>query len=158
MLALDHYHYARWLSIHIKDLQQLETSCPSVYRQFMVGHFVTQKSTRKFSTTAHDQIHEQLNAVVKGDGGILGITEDEQALRRWMIGCPEISRMLNDYDETHQRNNETTDHKQIASVQANSRNDVKNMVKVLRVTLTKTAEVWRATSPPHPRLSNPPTF
>ena len=57
MFALDHYHYARWLSIHIKDLQQLETSCPSVYRQFMVGHFVTQKSTRKFSTMAHDQIH-----------------------------------------------------------------------------------------------------
>jgi len=29
---------------------------------------------------AHDQIHEQLNALVKGDGGIIGITENESAL------------------------------------------------------------------------------
>ena len=35
---------------------------------------------------AHDQIHEQLNAIVKGDGGILGITENEFSLET-MDGC-----------------------------------------------------------------------
>ena len=28
---------------------------------------------------AQDQIHKQLNAIVKGDGGIIGITEIESA-------------------------------------------------------------------------------
>ena len=34
---------------------------------------------------AHDQVHEQLNAMVKGDGGVIGITENDHALRRWMV-------------------------------------------------------------------------
>ena len=32
------------------------------------------KSKHKFSTLAHDRVREQLNAIVKGDGGIIGIT------------------------------------------------------------------------------------
>ena len=43
----------------------------------MKGNFVIQKTARKFSGVAHDQVHEQLNAVVKGDGGIVGITEND---------------------------------------------------------------------------------
>jgi len=34
---------------------------------------------------AIDQVHEQANAVIKGDGGAVGITEDPSALRRWMV-------------------------------------------------------------------------
>jgi len=79
---MDHYHYSRWLSIHIRDLMQLHDQCPSAYSEFMAGHFVTQKSSHKFSSLAHDQIHEQLNAMVKGDGGVIGITGNDQALRR----------------------------------------------------------------------------
>ncbi len=80
MFAMDHYHYSRWLSIHVRDLMQLHNRCPSAYAEFMAGHFVTQKSSHKFSSLAHDQIHEQLNAMVKGDGGVIGITENDQAL------------------------------------------------------------------------------
>ena len=48
---------------------------------------------------AHDQIHEQLNAVVKGYGGIVGITENDDALRRWMVAGPEAARMLLEYHD-----------------------------------------------------------
>ncbi len=35
---------------------------------------------------AHDQIHEQLNAIVKGDDGIIGITESNAALQDgWLL-------------------------------------------------------------------------
>ena len=65
MFAMDHFHYARWLSVHVRDLIQ-QRECPKVWNEFLKGHFVTQKTSRKFSMMAHDQIHEQLNAIVKG--------------------------------------------------------------------------------------------
>ena len=42
---------------------------------------MTQNTGRKLSSLAHDQVHE-LNAIVKGDGGIIGITENEAAFTR----------------------------------------------------------------------------
>jgi hypothetical protein len=43
---------------------------------------------------AIDQAHEQNNAIVKGDGGAIGLTEDPAALRRWMVAGPKISRLF----------------------------------------------------------------
>jgi hypothetical protein len=86
MFVLDHYHYAR-LTIHVKDLVQLPSLSLDTRMQFMNGYFVTQKFSHRFLALAHDQIHEQQNALVKGDGGIIGITENEVALRRWMVAA-----------------------------------------------------------------------
>ena len=46
---------------------------------------------------AIDQAHEQNNAVIKGDGGAIGLTEDKAALRRWMVAGPEISRLVDEF-------------------------------------------------------------
>ena len=43
------------------------------------------KSKHKFSTLAHDQVREQLNAILKGDDGIIGIIVNDAVLGRWMI-------------------------------------------------------------------------
>ena len=99
MFAMDHYHYARWLSVHVIDLQELPNDSPDTHREFVKGNFVTQKSSHKFSALAHDQIHEQQNALVKGDGGIVGITENEGALRRWLVAVPEIARILSEFED-----------------------------------------------------------
>ena len=101
MFALDHIHYARWLTVHVIDLLQLQSRCPDIYADFVRGNFVTRKRSRKFSSLAHDQVHEQQNAIVKGDGGIIGITEHEAALKRWMVAGPEISQLLSEYEEKH---------------------------------------------------------
>ena len=50
---------------------------------------------------AHGQVHEQLNAMVKGDGGVIGITENEAALKHWMVAGPEVVRLLTEYDGKH---------------------------------------------------------
>ena len=42
----------------------------------------------------HFHKHEQVNARLKGDGGIIGITENEEALRKWLLAAPEVSDML----------------------------------------------------------------
>ncbi|KAJ8041388.1 hypothetical protein HOLleu_12190 [Holothuria leucospilota] len=101
MLAMDHYHYARWLTVHETDLQELPNdSVVDVHRAFVKGNFVTQKSSHKFSALAHDQIHEQpQNVIVKGDGGVIGITENEAAHRRWMVAGSEIARIVNEFED-----------------------------------------------------------
>ena len=41
--------------------------------------------TYKFSAIAHDQCHKQQNAIVKGYSGVIGITENEEALQLWWL-------------------------------------------------------------------------
>ncbi|CAG9769504.1 unnamed protein product [Ceutorhynchus assimilis] len=53
-----HYHYSRWLSVHIKDLEELQHKAPDVYEQFRLGKFLVQKSTRSFSALGVDHAHE----------------------------------------------------------------------------------------------------
>jgi len=48
---------------------------------------------------AVDQAHEQCNALVKGDGGAIGITEHESALLRWMTAGPELCRVAGEFEE-----------------------------------------------------------
>ena len=76
----------------------LEEQHPDVASEFHKGNCVIHKSRRDLSGMAIDQAHEQNNAVIKGDGGAIGLTEDPAALRRWMVACPEVSRLLAAYD------------------------------------------------------------
>ena len=133
MFALDHYHYARWMTVHVSDLLALQKKCPSIHAEFLKGNFVTQKSKHKFSALAHDQVHEQLNAVVKGDGGIIGITENDAALRRWMIAGPETARVLIEYNDYQpiNKNDTARHHEQIPSVQKMFLSHVKNVTEVM---------------------------
>ncbi|KAJ2938093.1 hypothetical protein O0L34_g19419 [Tuta absoluta] len=89
-----HPNYARWLSVHIADLEALPVNAPDVHGEFSKGNFVIRKTQKPFSALAVDQAHEQHNAIVKGDGDAIGLTQDPTALRRWMIAGPEICRFF----------------------------------------------------------------
>ena len=80
MFAFYHTNYARRRPIHIKDMTQLKETVPLVYEKFNKGNFVVQKSTHGFSTMAMDQAHEQMNDLLKGDGGVIGITDNPLTL------------------------------------------------------------------------------
>jgi hypothetical protein len=47
---------------------------------------------------AEDQAHEQNNKDVKTDGGAVGILDNESSLMKWMIGGPEIARLVKDFN------------------------------------------------------------
>ena len=79
LFALDHINYARWLPVHIADMLNLIKTHPVIYHEFMNGHFAVQKTSNIFSAIAIDQCHEQMNKLVKGEGGAVGLTEDPQA-------------------------------------------------------------------------------
>ena len=84
--------------MHVKDLVELETKAPAIYRRFVAGDFAICKTSRPFSELGIDQAHEQNNAVVKGGGGAIGLTEDEEALRRWNIVGPLLSELINEFE------------------------------------------------------------
>ena len=96
--ANNNVNYARWLPIHYRDMVTLEQKHPQLAQEFQSGNFVVHKSSRQFSAVAIDQAHEQANAVIKADGGAIGMTEDPSALRRWMIAGPEVSHLVAQYE------------------------------------------------------------
>ena len=54
----------------------LKNAHPGIFMEFTQGHFTVQKTTKAFSAIALDQNHEQLNCMIKGDGGAIGLTEN----------------------------------------------------------------------------------
>ena len=57
---------------------------------------------------AIDQFHEQVNALVKGDIGAVGLTESPQALERWMVAGPEMARVLLELEASSSIPSDTT--------------------------------------------------
>ncbi|XP_052123378.1 uncharacterized protein LOC127749403 [Frankliniella occidentalis] len=97
--ALDHQNYARWLPIHLRDLINLEKHHPELWNAFQKGYFVAAKSSRRFSTISLDQAHEQLNATLKGNGGVVGLTDSPSALLNWILFAPEIADIVDKFEQ-----------------------------------------------------------
>lgn len=134
--ALDHTNYARWLPVHLQDMLSLEEELPYVYHQFLNHGFVVQKTSRRFSSIAVDQAHEQNNALVKGDGGAVGLLENPAALRRWMISGPEIARIIAEFEAgtaiiTDEKIDPAKHHEETEGVQISFAKDVKALVCVM---------------------------
>ena len=66
---VDHTHYARWIPVHLRDMAELPRIHTDIVQESNAGNFTVQKSKSLFSFIAIDQAHEQMNALVKGDGG-----------------------------------------------------------------------------------------
>ncbi|KAJ8880096.1 hypothetical protein PR048_020719 [Dryococelus australis] len=69
----------------------LKERIPEVHDAFENGAFVACKTERSFSVIALDHAHEQQNSALKSDGGIVGLTHNIEALRRFMVAGPEVA-------------------------------------------------------------------
>ena len=69
--ALDHTHYARRQSVHLRDMAMIETRHPFMALEIKNGHLTVHKTEKRFSVIAIDQEHEQSNKIIKGDGGAI---------------------------------------------------------------------------------------
>ena len=134
LFANNNINYARWLPVHLRDMLNLERTHPEVAKQFHLGAFVVHKSGRDFSSMALDQAHEQNNAVIKGDGGAIGLTEDPSALRRWMVAEPEVSRMVANYEKASEKKDVKEDsrhHEQSPTAQKRFLDKVRRLTAVI---------------------------
>ena len=69
-----------------------------VHTQFSSGNFVVRKTMNIFSVMAIDQCHEQVNALIKRTGGVVGLIESPPDLERCMVASPEMARVLLDFE------------------------------------------------------------
>jgi hypothetical protein len=128
-------NYARWLPVHIRDMSMLATAHPAVYDEFMKGHFVVQRSEKLFSAMGLDQAHEQQNELIKGVGGVIGLTENPSALHRWMVSGPEIARLVSDFECNFQgpvKDNDTHHHEQNTATQTQFLRDVTSLSDAMK--------------------------
>ena len=132
--SLDHTNYARWIAVHLRDMVTLAESHPAVYQEFLNENFTVNKAGHVFSNIAIDQAHEQNNACVKGDGGAVGLTQNPQALRRWMVSGPEMARLISEFQASMEKPEKKSNHKhheQTQSIQMEFFNQVKALSNVI---------------------------
>ena len=139
MFELDHTHYSRWLSVHIRDMTSLSVNHPNIHAEFRAGQFVVHKTRNKFSAMAIDQCHEQNNGAVKGSGGAVGLTANPAALRRWTVAGPEVARLVAEFEEDQvdggpgaKRNIEGVHHEQQPGGRSAFLKDVQSLTIVLQ--------------------------
>ncbi|XP_052129864.1 uncharacterized protein LOC127751028 [Frankliniella occidentalis] len=126
--ALDHLNYARWGSVHVRDMANIAQTHPALAAEFRAGRFVGRNSSREFSGMALDQVHEQLNARMKGNSGMIGLTESPDTLLKWLLSGPDVAVVLEKFEEAYgmqQTSDLTLHHNDTAAANAAFRRDVK---------------------------------
>ena len=105
--AFDRYYYARWLAVHVFDLLCLKSQKSDLFKILNDGGFCFSKTKHPFSSMAFDQIHEQNNKTIKGNGGATNYfnKQDESALLRWETCGPEVARIVAEFEECLHRKN-----------------------------------------------------
>ena len=101
----------------------------NIYSEFLKGKFTANKTGNRSSALPLDHVHEQLNAPVKRDGGIVGITDNESALTRWIVSGPEVARLITEFESTSETDTVDPHHEQSFAVQQAFVSDVKKLVE-----------------------------
>ena len=65
------------------------------------GHWVVPKTTNRFSSIPIDQAYEQNNNLVKHSGGVVGLTENPSAFKKWMIAGSEQAQLLKEFEQEY---------------------------------------------------------
>ena len=60
------------------------------------------KTLNAFSSLPIDHAHEQNNKSVKGDRGVIGLTENMSQLLRWMVAGPEIAHLILEFEASQE--------------------------------------------------------
>ena len=66
--ALDHTHYSRWLSVHIRDIMMLSEKQSGVLAEFKARKFVIYKTSNKFSAMAKTNAINKIMLSLKNRG------------------------------------------------------------------------------------------
>ena len=64
-----------------------------MHQAFCNGGFVVHKHMTM-------QAREQCNAMVKGNGGAVGLASNPGALRRWLTAGPQVARLLKSFEHS----------------------------------------------------------
>ena len=75
-----------------------------------------------------DHAHEQVNAVVEGEGGAVGLTENPAALSRGIFAGPELARMNEEFKEVTSASESQNHHENKPAIQSAFDKDAVSLV------------------------------
>ena len=85
------------MPLHIAQMNKLQKTDPEIWESLKSGDFVVSKSGIPFSSLFTDQVLEQEIKNLKRYGGIVGISQNEDALDRMMYATPHLSKIVRSY-------------------------------------------------------------
>ena len=130
--VIDHTNYARWLSVHVRDMFQLSETHPDIHAKFLKGTFVVQKSPQKFSLIGKDQSHEQSNKSIQSHGGAVVLHDIPETLTLFMLAGPDCSRCVEDFEVVLDTpRSSTVHHEEAHSLHVRYRKDVLSFVETV---------------------------
>lgn len=95
--AHNHLNYARLLPLYLSTMQYVRKTHSDIWREFQQGNFCVTKSPIGFSSIAPDHAIEHENRALKVTGGVIGITQNEDALNRHLLISSELTRMIDNF-------------------------------------------------------------
>ena len=97
--ALDHVNYARWMSVFVRDLENLYVKNPETFCELQ-AHLSVKISGAKFSKISYDQKQEQNNKDIKQVSGYINLVnlEDKTFLRKIELASSEILKYIDEYE------------------------------------------------------------
>lgn len=120
--AHDLYKYARLIPVHLAQTAELQRTDPVTWQALEQGDFVVAKSNTPFTSLFVDQTLEQKIRELKVAGGITGITQQEEALNRYFMIAPELTRLVKEFQESYgfmqSQSDDTKEHYQLTGTVA----------------------------------------
>lgn len=118
------------------------------------------KALRRFSSIAIDQAQKQSNAMVKRECGAVGLTENSNALRQWMLSSPEMARLVNEFEASMAPNTRTKEnpkhHVEHRSFQVSFFKDVSSLAAAVKKTAMDTCNSFPEVTTAFLSLGNTP--
>ena len=116
--AMDRQNYAKWPPIYLADVAALSSKHPLVHKEFLDGNHSVSRSNHPFSKVFADMAVEQtINRDSKSKGGIIGISQNPNAVDRWLLTSHERAAITTAFKEMCSLNdgNEGSAHKEGSS-------------------------------------------
>ena len=88
---------------------ELPRKHPEVFREFMKGKFVVQRSDKRFSQMGKDQSHEQSVKLMKSDSGIANLFDRKDTMDKHVMALPEKLKAIAQFEEFSQIASDETD-------------------------------------------------
>ena len=72
----DRLNYRRLMPVYLADMQEVKTSDSEIWQYLGEGNFSVTKSKIPFTSIGVDHAREQVNKILKSDGGLCGISSN----------------------------------------------------------------------------------
>lgn len=128
--AMDRIKYKRLWPRYLADMKELKTKHPDTWRELEEGSISVTKSTIPFVSIGADHACEQINRIMKVQGGITGISNNPNARQRFFLTAPELSCLARDFkNQFHSERSQTADHHDLSPGKVKREHDTATRIK-----------------------------